>query len=515
MRMKKGLLVLVVLLMLSSGASWAHLERTPVIIDTDMALDDVRALVLLLSSTHVDVRAIVTSDGGLAPQLGCENVRRVISLLRRNDMPIGKGKPLNGPAPPWRELAESIDWTKGPNSGQQKLETKDATVPGSTDSATSSASDGENCSADAVAVILETLAAAEQGLSYVCLGPLTNLAEALQTDPSLRHRIETIFYYGTPPEDASPDWNTSRDPNAAQIVFTSGIPMYVFSPADEQLVSFDTSFVENIELVDSPVADTILFVHRSEKISKLLAQGHFKAWDETIALYLDNPDLGTFTRQDPESSVFRLTHWEQNGARQHYLAMLNRTSAWELDARAPVVLAAYPTHPAQFQSDLQPWVPKIIALHGIEEWKAAVLTNELHRHLGIYSILGAKMGILAREILHASLDELEVESHAGLKPPLSCLNDGLQVATGASVGRGAITVLNDGTAAPEAVFTNGKQKIRLSLRKEVRERIKSDIGRAIELYGNLTPEYFKEVRRLSFVYWTDMRRDEIFERSGR
>jgi pyrimidine-specific ribonucleoside hydrolase len=39
-------------------------------------------------------------------------------------------------------------------------------------------------------------------------------------------------------------------------------------------------------------------------------------------------------------------------------------------------------------------------------WKAVVLTNELHHHMGHWSIVGAKMGIRAREILAAPLDNI-------------------------------------------------------------------------------------------------------------
>ena len=87
--------------------------------------------------------------------------------------------------------------------------------------------------------------------------------------------------------------------------------------------------------------------------------------------------------------------------------------------RQPVVLAAFPTKPDQFRDDLRPSVERIIARHGLEEWNTIVLVHELHRHLGVFSVLGAKMGLRARELLGASLDDLRVESHAGLKPPVS------------------------------------------------------------------------------------------------
>jgi pyrimidine-specific ribonucleoside hydrolase len=111
-----------------------------------------------------------------------------------------------------------------------------------------------------------------------------------------------------------------------------------------------------------------------------------------------------------------------------------------LEPRSMICLKDFPTDPAVFSDDMKPYVVKIIASHGIEEWKAVVLTNELHHHMGLWSIIGAKMGVRARELLNASFDEIDVASSAGVKPPYSCLNDGLQVATGASLGRGTIRV---------------------------------------------------------------------------
>jgi pyrimidine-specific ribonucleoside hydrolase len=159
-------------------------------------------------------------------------------------------------------------------------------------------------------------------------------------------------------------------------------------------------------------------------------------------------------------------------------------------------------------------VRKIIVKHGLEEWKACLLTNELHRHLGTYSLIGAKMGIRAREILEAPFDTLEVVSSAGSSPPLSCMNDGLQVSTGASLGRGTIKIA-DGSPKPEAVFVRGNQKVTLKIKKEVLDKIKADIQKALKTYGGLNQEYFAHIRQLSVDYWRDLDRKEIFDEFAR
>ena len=95
-------------------------------------------------------------------------------------------------------------------------------------------------------------------------------------------------------------------------------------------------------------------------------------------------------------------------------------------------------------------VSEIIKKYGMDEWNSGVLANELHRHLGVFAIIGVKMGIRAREYFNTGVDEFSVRSFAGSIPPVSCFNDGLQVSTGATPGHGLLTVINDQPASPSA-----------------------------------------------------------------
>ena len=234
------------------------------------------------------------------------------------------------------------------------------------------------------------------------------------------------------------------------------------------------------------------------------------AWDEAVVLSLTDPSLIWFKSGDRDYPVYMVAGWNRDAARRVYLSLLSGCYNRAFSSRTPVVLAYYPTDPKSLREDIQPLAAKIIAHHCLEEWIAVLLTNELHRHLGIYSLLGAKMGIRARELLNASMDELTVISHAGLKAPLSCMNDGLQVSTGASLGRGTIKV-EAHEAKPEAIFIKGPQNLRLTLDDGVAARVGADIQRSISQHGNLTPEYFAEIRRLALRYWLEMDRRKIFK----
>jgi len=503
-------LVLAVLLVLNAGiAALAHEERTPVIVDTDMAMDDVRALVLMLISPRFEVTGIVTSDGASSPEAGVRNIRRILAFLGKEDIPVAAGSDLNAPPPPWREMSEALGWAKLPEAGGGPPESQgegERAAPPST-----STGPGKGSPSAAASLVLKILAQSQETVSYVAIGPLTDAAEVLRLDPSARSRISSIFYYGAPPEEPGPSWNTARDIEGARAVFASGVPVYSMQLRENEVITFDGALLEEIRKTGSPAARLLSLLYEDARVKDLLLKNHFKAWDETVALYIDNPQIGSFEKVSANPPLFRLSKWEKEAARSDYAGLFSRSRTDRLEPRTPVVLKAYPCRPDQFQDDVGPLVDKIIGLYGVEEWKAAVLTNEFHHHLGIYSILGAKMGILAREILNASLGDLAVESYAGLKPPLSCLTDGLQVSTGSSLGRGAITVDTNGAAAAEAVFTSSAGKLRLRLKDSVKERIKADIRSAASRYGDFTPEYFKEIRRLAIEYWVKMKRDEIFD----
>jgi pyrimidine-specific ribonucleoside hydrolase len=193
----------------------------------------------------------------------------------------------------------------------------------------------------------------------------------------------------------------------------------------------------------------------------------------------------------------------------HLTTFLSADEHQKLDHRKPVCLKEYPTDPSLFNENVRPYVEKIIERHGLEEWKAVLLTNELHRHLGMWSIVGAKMGVRAREILGAPFDQIEVISFCGFKPPFSCVNDGLQVSTGATIGRATIT--NTHLGQPEAIFIHKDQRLLMRAKPE----LKAQIGRVIKEYSKKyvfqSARYFQELDKISVEYWLKWDRKTLFE----
>lgn len=176
-----------------------------------------------------------------------------------------------------------------------------------------------------------------------------------------------------------------------------------------------------------------------------------------------------------------------------------------------VALAGFPTDPSLYKYDVRAMMEETIRKFGLDEWKACVLTDEIHGHLGIYSIVGAKMGIRAREYFHACTDKLHVVTYGGSNPPKSCLNDGLQASTGATIGQGMITVAAVDEALPQADFSYQGKTIRIRLKEEYKHQIENDINRGIVKYGLLNAGYWKMVRSQALDYWKNWDRNLIFE----
>lgn len=480
---KLGLLLLVIL----GGTAEADKTAVPAIIDTDVALDDMRALAMLFNSGTTDISLLAASDGALGPYAGACRLEGLLHYFDREDIPIAAGKSLGKPPPPWRQWWQDIHLPALENETQRSAEFPSA--------------------AEKIAEILES---AESGMLYVCLGPLTNLAAALAINPALSARISWLIYFGDHPDAPFPGWNTLWDPSSARAVFGSAIRIHALCIPDANLLAFDEGLYKEIEGIRTSTADLIVALHNRPTVMKLLVEDHFRVWDEMAVIYLNLPSLFTFIPSSEHPGVMELAGFDRGKVRDAYLSLIGNPGDLHLNSHPLVVLREFPRDPALFKADVAPYVQKIIDAHGLEEWKACLLTNEFHRHLGIYSLVGAKMGIRARELLEAPFDTLEVRSFAGNAPPVSCLNDGLQAATGASLGRGTIHI-DEGDPRPEAIFSSKTARLKLALKPDWQAKITKDVERGAEKYGTLTPEYFAFIRKLSIQYWLNLDRMAIFE----
>lgn len=225
--------------------------------------------------------------------------------------------------------------------------------------------------------------------------------------------------------------------------------------------------------------------------------GNYPVWDECLPMFLLFPDMfkennNAFT-PNPADLLMNI------------LAVLHVNRSIE-----GVVWQKNSTEKTYLREDVYTITDSLIQKFGYNEFQVLAMTSEFHGHLGLYSIMGAKMGLRAMQYFSVGLDELEVWSYAGKKPPLSCMHDGLQFSTGASLGLGTIHVVEDLAFSPKAKFVYGNRKIMIELKPAMQAEFKQDIKTSIEKYGLLTDAYWDEIRRIGLDYWLSLDKNEIF-----
>ncbi|MDE6508538.1 MAG: nucleoside hydrolase [Alistipes sp.] len=474
----KRLLFLLLTCLLAPALSLAHSgkARYHIIVDTDGAADDLRALCLLLGNREAEVLAVTASDGAQHPRRTAACVSGLLRTLHHEGIPVGCGRTAGAAAPPWRAHSEQVDWGDTPAAERYP---------------------------DAPALLAETIDHEEEPIIVVALGALTNFDNLFAARPALKNRIDRIIWYNDasqPLEGA----NYRTDPAAARNLLASGIPVQMVSACDESPVIIDAAWLDTIATVPSPCARRIVATHRTLPLSRLVEQRHLQAWDDLAALALFMPELFDRRQLTPTVTVCTL----RNPATFCGATLALLQGKPDAESR---VFYGFPTGRDCYAQDVEPIVGQAVVLHGPSEWRAAVLTNELHGHLGIYATIGVKMGIRAREYFNIGVDDIEVTTYAGHCPPISCMNDGLQVGTGATVGHGLIRVAECSTPRPEALFRFKNKAVRMRLKPEYADRIRRDVQRGIELYGNLTEDYWQYIRQLALQYWLEFDRHEIFE----
>jgi pyrimidine-specific ribonucleoside hydrolase len=260
-------------------------------------------------------------------------------------------------------------------------------------------------------------------------------------------------------------------------------------------------------LSKSKLAAILQNVFSQQLVFEKLQQNHFRLCDDLVALYLTNPELFDINIITDRLNVRYNIDYDVHQVRDAYVDMITGNYVWDRN----IVFNRFPVQREMFNYDIRPILDSVIARYGYDEWKANVMTDEFHRHLGVFSIVGAKMGIKARELFSVGADQLEVTTYAGTKPPYSCLNDGIQVSTGATLGMGTIHLAKGRKTEPAAVFTYNDRSFRISLKKEYLKQVDADIKEGIMKFGLMDDGYWKLIRHNALKYWVEWDRNKIFD----
>ena len=196
-------------------------------IDTDTASDDAVALVLALRNPTVQVEAITVVAGNMPIQKGLQNA------LYTRDICQSHAPVYQGSAAPLLRPLHTAEYVHG-NDGMG-----DIGLP---------LTGRKPESKPAVPAIIETIHRNAGEITLVTLGPLTNIALALKEDPTIAQEVSRCVImggvgYGIGNVTPVAEYNIWVDPEAAKIVFDSGLPIEmvgwdisvqsaVFSPED-------------------------------------------------------------------------------------------------------------------------------------------------------------------------------------------------------------------------------------------------------------------------------------------
>ncbi len=256
----------------------------PIILDCDPGHDDAIALVLALASPELEVKAVTSSAGNQTPDKTLRNVLRMLTLLKRNDIPVAGGavKPL------MRDLiiADNVH-------GETGLDGPALPEPGFAP---------QNCTA--VELMAKVLRESPEPVTLVATGPQTNVALLLNSHPELHAKIARIVIMGgamglgnwTP----AAEFNIYVDPEAAEIVFQSGIPVVMAGLDVTHRAQIMADDIERFRAINNPVARTVaelldffMEYHKTEKWGFQGAPLH----DPCTIAWLLKPEIFTTARR--------------------------------------------------------------------------------------------------------------------------------------------------------------------------------------------------------------------------
>ena len=226
-------------------------DKRKVIIDCDTGVDD--ALAILLCLKNLDVVGITTVGGNVGLENTQRNTRYVTEVAGRTDVPVfaGYSRPLLVPL-------HDASYVHGVG-GLGNIQVPEPKKPLEKQ--------------HAVDFLIETFMTRDD-VSLITLGPLTNVAHALLKEPRLAQRIPEILTMGGSSTwgNATPaaEFNIYVDPEAAKLVFESGIPIHMVGLNLTRQQRATPEVYEQILAIDNPAAQLAakLFLDREGKAGR-------------------------------------------------------------------------------------------------------------------------------------------------------------------------------------------------------------------------------------------------------
>ena len=214
-----------------------------VILDCDPGMDDSMAIVMVAKSPALDLLAITTVNGNYPADVTSLNARKVLEMLGRTDIPVARGM-----SHPMVRESPKDPFTHG-KDGQAENFLPTPQMPESP--------------LHAVDLIIETVRLNPGEITILCTGPMSNLAMAITKAPDIVPQIASVIaisgafglneyaFLNATGDTPQSEWNVYVDPEAADIVYRSGIPLtaigldiathFSVNFSDAEIAAFDES----------------------------------------------------------------------------------------------------------------------------------------------------------------------------------------------------------------------------------------------------------------------------------
>jgi inosine-uridine nucleoside N-ribohydrolase len=246
----------------SSAAPSAPLR---IILDTDPGVDDAIAILLALRSPELKLEAITPVSGNVPLAFTLPNALRLLEIAGHPEIPVAAGAPV----PLVRRLVTAA-YVHG-NNGLGGVEFPEPKIKPVSETASD---------------LIRRIVRANPGeITIVAIGPLTNIATVLKVDPAIAPMIKSFVLMGgalnggniTP----AAEFNFYVDPEAARIVFDSGVPITMVGLDVTNKVLLRESQVRTLEAAQNPVSQA------AGKIMRATLGRIYKTNDETVVAMHD------------------------------------------------------------------------------------------------------------------------------------------------------------------------------------------------------------------------------------
>ncbi len=261
-----------------------------IIFDTDPGIDDAMALLLALNSPEINIVGLTTVYGNTHIEGTTRNALNLLDFAERPDIPVarGAGRALVVPPGLYGEFVHGADgmgnigWTKVNNPNQ---------LP-----------DPRH----AAQFIVDTIMARPGEITLVPVGPLTNIALAIQLEPRIVQNVKRVVIMGgtvLKPGNVSPtaEANVHNDPHASALVFGAGWDLTMVGLDVTEATLMDEPFFEALRASGAKfgqfIGSIVPFYQHFHHTAYGLMNGSTNTHDPSAIMYLLDPTL------------FRLRHY--------------------------------------------------------------------------------------------------------------------------------------------------------------------------------------------------------------